>query len=353
MRTAIVGGGVFGGTIGWILGEAGFEVDLYEEKTDLFCCASGINQYRLHRGYHYPRSLETMAACIVGEKEFREVYGETVIEEPHEHYYCIAREGSFFTAAQCFEAWDKFALEYHEVEPAFIDRDSYEKCVRVRETIFDVESLKSTIWDRLKKHNVNVVLNRKVKNSDLRHYDLVIIATYASNNDFLHLFPGAQRDYQFEIVEKLVLELPAELKNMSVVVQDGPFTCIDPLGRTGLSLMGNVEKAIHQRSVGRHPEIGSDFLNLLNNGVIERPAITKVTDFLHDADRFFPGIRESAVHVGSMFTIRTVLPFREHDDARPTLVEKISDDLVTVFSGKIPTCIDAARQVLKIAQRME
>lgn len=47
-------------TIAATLGKEGFSVDLFEEKRDVFMSASGINQFRLHKGYHYPRSIETI-----------------------------------------------------------------------------------------------------------------------------------------------------------------------------------------------------------------------------------------------------------------------------------------------------
>ena len=65
---AVVGGGVFGTTISWKLAEMGQKVDLFEKNKDIFMAASGINQYRIHRGYHYPRSLETVLTCIEGRK---------------------------------------------------------------------------------------------------------------------------------------------------------------------------------------------------------------------------------------------------------------------------------------------
>ena len=40
-----------------------------------------------------------------------------------------------------------------------------------------------------------------------------------------------------------------------------------------------------------------------------------------------------------MFTIRTVLPYRDHDDSRPTIINQIDNKLITVFSGKIPTLL--------------
>ena len=59
MRIAVIGAGIFGSTVAVKLAEAGFGVDLYEKEGDILQAASGINQYRLHRGYHYPRSKET------------------------------------------------------------------------------------------------------------------------------------------------------------------------------------------------------------------------------------------------------------------------------------------------------
>jgi hypothetical protein len=36
------------------------------------------------------------------------------------------------------------------------------------------------------------------------------------------------------------------------------------------------------------------------------------------------------------------------DDARPTLVLKNSDNIFSLFSGKITTCVDAANKILKL-----
>ena len=63
--------------------------------------------------------------------------------------------------------------------------------------------------------------------------------------------------------------------------------------------------------------------------------------------KFFIDI-DKAEHIGSMFTFRAVLPNRDHDDARPTLINREDSDnrIFTLFSGKIGTCVDAAIGVL-------
>ena len=76
------------------------------------------------------------------------------------------------------------------------------------------------------------------------------------------------------------------------------------------------------------------------------PPITNIDKFIESAKKFFVDI-DKAEHIGSMYTFRTVLPNRDKDDARPTLVEKHNDKMFTLFSGKIGTCVDAIEQILE------
>jgi len=52
-----------------------------------------------------------------------------------------------------------------------------------------------------------------------------------------------------------------------------------------------------------------------------------------------------------MFTVRAVPPRVEDTDERPTLVKKINEKIITVFSGKITTCVQAANEIKKIIQK--
>lgn len=346
-KIAIVGAGIFGVTIATTLAKNNYNVTLYEKEKDIMMAASYVNQYRVHRGYHYPRSDETILSCLKAEPKFREEYKEAIIEK-NTHYYCIAKEKTLSTAKQCFDVWNKFNLEYEETTLDIINEEKIEKCIKVRETLIDPEKWKKICQERLKKYKVNVLLGTEAKESDFEEYGATIIATYSLNNNLLKTHTEKRRDYQFELIEKPLLHLPDKYKNKSIVVIDGPFMCIDPFGETGLFLTGNVVQAIQKRTVGKIPEIPKKFYSLLNNGIIKNPKITNISNFLDAAEEFFPRIKNEAEHIGSMYTIRTVLPYREHDDARPTIIEKINDKTFTVFSGKIATCVDAAEQILNI-----
>ena len=78
-------------------------------------------------------------------------------------------------------------------------------------------------------------------------------------------------------------------------------------------------------------------------------AVTNWPRFLESASEFVEGL-SAAEHVGSMFTVRAVLPNCDDTDERPTLVRRVDERLITLFSGKIGTCVDAALEVASIIE---
>jgi hypothetical protein len=170
-------------------------------------------------------------------------------------------------------------------------------------------------------------------------FDYVVNCTYSNLNQI----SDDCKDYQFEVCEKPVVKLPSKYKGKGIVVMDGPFTCIDPYSDTDYHVIGNVVHAIHSTNVGKYPQISDELSELINKGVIKNPPITKFKLFKDSLKHFF-GIDE-VEHIGSMYTIRTVLPYREFDDARPSIVQKESDSKYLLFSGKISTSIDTANEL--------
>jgi hypothetical protein len=82
----------------------------------------------------------------------------------------------------------------------------------------------------------------------------------------------------------------------------------------------------------------------LNNDIIKNPKITNIDKFIDTGKDYFDGF-ENLKHIGSMYTIRTVMSNREHDDARPTSYER-NNNVIDVLSGKIGTCVDLAQKVV-------
>jgi len=343
---AIVGGGIFGSTIAIELANRGHNVVLYERHEGLLEEASSINQYRVHEGYHYPRSSATALECKASASGFIKYYRQSIVPKKAgiKHYFAIASQASMTDSKQYIAFMDTIGLPYKKVKPI----PGTDLMVEVDEHIFDPANLTSIVKNRLKGAGVELQLGKATTEDDLKGFDFTIIATYANLNDWC----VDKRNYQYELCEKPVLKLPDVYRMKSIVVMDGPFMCIDPLGNSDLHVMGNVVHAIHHTNIGHKPAVPNGYENLLNKGVIRNPSITNIDKFIESARKYFPDI-DKAEHIGSMYTIRTVLPYKEKDDARPTLVEWIGDNRLMVFSGKICTCVSAAKSVLKsIADRI-
>jgi len=337
-QCAVVGAGIYGITAAIKLRTAGYSVNLYEAEDDIMKAASGINQYRLHRGYHYPRSYDTIQSCKNSEESFVKYYQQAVTDDENDHFYAIATDDSLTTPEQYLSVLDKSKLDWEIV-------DTLPNCdltIKVDEKLYNPEKLSIICHERIFGTGINLILNKKVKK--LKNYKHVVYATYSCLNDLLR--KDEKQDYQFELCEKPIFKLPEQYSNKSIVIMDGPFMCFDPIVGTNIHLAGNVVHAIHVRKTGKRPEIPSVYKKYLNKGVIANPRYTNVSRFIESAKKFFPDI-DQAIHLGSMYTIRTVLPHKDKTDERPTIVTQRENDFI-LFSGKVGNCVEAANKIIRL-----
>ena len=331
---AVVGAGIYGITTAIKLRTAGYTVDLYEKEDDIMKAASGINQYRLHRGYHYPRSADTIQSCKRGHDSFIRYYGQSVVQDI-DHYYGISSMESLVSPETYLKVLDNAKLEWTIVDTL----PGCDLTIKCNEQLYNPKALTNICYKRIKGSGVQLHLNMHVTN--LTGYKHIIYATYANLNSVTN----TATNYQFELCEKPIFKLPEQYKNKSIVIMDGPFMCFDPYADTDYHLSGNVVHAIHIRNVGPKPEIPSVYKKYLNNGIIKNPIYTNVDRFIQSAKKFFPDI-EQAEHIGSMYTIRTVLPNKDATDERPTIVTPEGDNFI-IFSGKVGNCVNAADKIIE------
>ena len=342
MKIAVIGAGIFGITTAIKLSKQ-HDVYLFEKNSDILKGASDVNQCRIHRGYHYPRSPKTTLQLLKTQNGFLEEFSDAIINGT-ENYYCISKFDSHVTSEDYINFCKKHNLEFSKISLNLVDNNSVDMCIKVKEYLFDFEILKKNCWEKLNASGVKVLLNTKADKEVFEKFDFVIIATYANINSLLNNYKEKQQNYQFEICEKIFLELPQEFHNKSIVIMDGPFLSIDPVGTKNYFIIGDVENTVHSRNIGKFPKIDDKFIPLLDKGLIKNPPFTNLNLFLNSGSRFFPRFNE-AKYIGSSFSIKTVLPEVNSTDDRPTLVQRIDKNIITIFSGKISTCIDAAHQV--------
>lgn len=342
-NVAVVGGGIFGCTAAHIISRAGHKVTLFEQHHDIMLCASHTNQRRLHRGYHYPRSHDTVVSLSRSIESFKREYCEAVYN-CDESLYCIARDGSLVTS----DDYIKFCNE-HELPISIITNHplvnhmTVDLIVRVEEQMFDYTTLKKIVTSKLSDSQVTIKTSSRFTDDMRSRYDIVVNATYARLNELTTDLK--RREYQFEICEKIAVEVPKVLDSKSIVILDGPFCCIDPMGRdTHLSQLGHVVHAV--RSVN----VGHTFLNAasykIDSAMTRDISHSKFNNFISGLRDFIPAAA-GCQYVGSHYTVRAVQPYVDSTDQRPTVVDWVSDRQVNLFSGKIDTCVSAAEDILK------
>lgn len=349
MNIAVVGAGIFGSISAVKLSQYGHNVTLFDTMPDILQCASKINQYRLHSGYHYPRSIETVVQSFLGAKSFKSEYRSALLSSIYDHYYAIECD-SLIDYPEYEDFMDQCGLQYENISTdpdkwkSWISGDHIRAIYKVKEDSIDIDELRRILKRQLGFAGVVLSLNNTVDINKLNDFEVIINATYANSNLFV---PDDQRiDYQFEICEKPIVTLSPEYEHKSIVIIDGPFGCIDPYLPMQRHVMGHVEHAIHHRSIGHFPDIPPEYRSYLNSSVVYKRPLTNIDKFKESMARYFPSIEREFNHMGSMYTIRTVLPKREHDDARPSYITKHSDRLYSIFSGKIGTAVDIADELV-------
>ncbi len=336
MKIAVIGGGLFGCTAAIYAARAGHKVTLFEKNSDIMQEATRVNQFRLHEGYHYPRSQETVEECQESIDPFLAEYGDTIDVSFGEKFYAIAR-GSKTSAEQYVDFMDRNSLGW-ELVPNRQDLFNYE----LLEAVFSVDedrihypSLKAAVREKLQKECVEVWTGMSgIEKFDMKgHFDQYIVAGYASTNEILTSLGCEPVPIQYELVEKPQILLPKKYGCTSAVVMDGPFGCIDPYHQSGVHQMGHVKYSV------RAAMTGTQFLD--ENEITASQS--KWRAMAGSLGEYLPPVQD-ACRINSQFVVRAVLPNVDDTDERPTIVRRHSDRVISIFSGKLGHAVKAAQE---------
>lgn len=348
-KVAIVGAGIFGCSVALRLAADGHRVYLFDKNAAIMNGASRCNQYRLHKGYHYPRSPETGRECRQAMGSFMAKYAHHVIHS--RQIYALAREGSKTSPLEYFKFLDSQDLPYRETPPngsIMTARDKVALHLEVSEGRVLYPSLAWAIYNEIRSSTVTLNLQEKFKPKKRRDFDYVVLAAYARNTELAVKMDCDVPETQFELVEKPIIRMPLRWAAIGLVVMDGAFCSIDPYGTSPYHLLGHVQHAIHETWVGRKYSIPEKYKFCVDQGET-KPFFTRFSDMQKAAQDIVPDLAQ-AKHLTSMFTVRAVLPHVDETDERPTLVRRLDGNVINVFSGKLGTCVEAARQVSELVK---
>ena len=141
----IIGGGFYGCYIAKKIVEnfKNIKIEIYEKNIDLLSEAGKNNQYRLHLGFHYPRSLETIKQTQEGSKIFINEF-EKFISKPKKNIYLIHKNSQikFSTYKNIYR---KLKINFKEIDLENIEflKDStiYQGAINTNEQVILLDKL--------------------------------------------------------------------------------------------------------------------------------------------------------------------------------------------------------------------
>ncbi len=342
-KVAVAGAGIYGATIAIRLAEQGHHVRLFD-PLGVLRAASAINQFRIHSGYHYPRSPETISETLEARAEFATAFAPAIVRNSR-HYYAIPHEGSR-TSPDLFEkVMAKYSLVCNPCRPEWMDFDFIDRCYEVDEQIYDPEVLRDLIEGRIKK--LGVAFERRAFTAEMRsNYDFLVLATYG-----LGPSRGLFKIAKYQVAEKILIELPPELRGISLVVVDGPFTAFDPYGSSARSLFGSAKNTNHWTTTDPNQAVPEPYASLLNGPGFAPVAFSRFDAMKNDSALAVPA-SEDAVYLGSRFTIR-VVENNPAQDRRTLYVQEPAPGELHIFSGKVVGAVKAARIVCERIGEMQ
>jgi len=337
-KIAVAGAGIYGATAAIRLAEQGHQVHLFD-PLGVLRAASAINQYRVHAGYHYPRSVETISEIADARSEFTTAFAPAIVRNSR-HYYAIPKENSL-TPPDLYESiMSKHRLPLRPCRPGWMNFDFIDKCYQVEENIYDPDVLRGLVEARLRAQNIRLQ-HREFKPAMRPDYDFVVWATYG-----LGPSRGFFKAAKYQVAEKILIELPAELRGIALVVVDGPFTAFDPYGSSSRSLFGSAKNTNHWTTTSAVEPIPEPYAGIMNKPDFEPVPFTRFEAMRADCCFSVPAAKD-AVYIGSRFTIRVVEDNPEHD-RRILHVREGAPGEIHIFSGKVVSAVKAARLVCEL-----
>jgi FAD dependent oxidoreductase len=340
-KVAVAGAGIYGATVAIRLAEQGHSVRLFD-PLGILRAASAINQYRVHAGYHYPRSLETIQETVEARAEFIRAF-ESAIVRNSRHYYAIPKEGSRTTPDLYESVMKEQGLPLKACRPVWMNFDFINRCYEVNENIYDPDVLRQLIETRIRE--LGIPFEQNEFTAAMRDdFDFVVWATYG-------LGPSrrAFKIAKFQVAEKMLIELPPTLQHVALVVVDGPFTAFDPYGSSGRSLFGSAKNTNHWTTTNPDEPIPEPYTGILNEPEFRPVPFTRFEAMRADCCDSVPGAKD-ATYLGSRFTIRVVEDAPE-SDRRILYLKESAPGEIHIFSGKVVSAVKAARLVCERVSR--
>lgn len=359
----IIGAGIFGMYAAKILGDKGYRVALLEYEREPFLRASYINQARLHRGYHYPRSHATVAKLVEYYDRFLNDFS-FAIRNKYKSVYAISKKNSLVSSKQFQDFCNHFSIPYAEIDPSeYFVKNKIESAFKTVEHIFDGIKIRDYFINYISdKKNIRIFFNIRInkienngKNYILRIMDgsafiapVVLNTTYASTNQIVKKFGFKGFKIKYELCEIILCRVRRVMNDIGFTIMDGPFFSLIPFGLDNIYSLSSVLLTPHLVSKSNLPVFSCQNMNRQCS-----PQQLENCNFCPHKpqtawklmSQLIKSYLRSSIQIEynkSQFAIKPILIDSEVDDSRPTLIKSFSKDptFTTILPGKISTIYD-------------
>lgn len=335
MKFLIIGTGWYGCHIAKKLIEMGHDIHIVDKTNSFFSGSSSKNQNRLHLGFHYPRSHDTIIECVSGYYKFIKEYND-YITKYSKNLYMISINNSKVNIQDYCNIYNQYDISYNIYTnelPINIINIQY-PIIQVDEQYIDFKKIKAYFSNLLgnyliKIYDEDVWLSIKNITTYLDNkYDYIINCT------FNHLEP-----IEFESYE-LILTLLYKIEKtdiFSYTLMDGPFFSIYPYDvNEKIYTITSVNNSILYKGI--HTNFIPDDV-LINN---------HKNNIENQIKEYIPNLDDIGVYVGYFISWKTKHDYVK-DDRSVRYFKK--DNIISFYGGKITGIFEAEHILLDIIKR--
>lgn len=349
MKVAIIGSGFYGCSIALELVNdyPDIKIDLYEKGKDIFQGAASNNQHRIHKGFHYPRSNETIEQILNTYQSFKDKYAD-LIQPVQDNYYLIEKT-SKVSLEQYINKYKEFDVPFREIHnlevSPFIDIDKIEGGISTTEEVIDLSKAYKYFKERITncknislklKNNVTLIEDNKI---DEERYDFIINCTYSSPNLGI-----TSKDKMFNLKYEICIIPIIEnhfQKDICITVMDGKYVSAYQNGIGDLTL-SSVAYTPYFKTVYHN-----EFITKLRRDLVHRDIVLKthINKLLMHCGEYFKGI-DQHTPLKQLYIAPKVKLKNDTNDLRTTSIVR-DGCVISMLCGKISSIVSTYDMVKK------